>query len=86
MLDILTSKWTWSVLCGAALITGGYRVYLTNFGPAVVQATIDKQAIDDFGMCLTAEAFQSHMKFCDSFYLEYLPKKTNPKYRKKLSK
>lgn len=84
VLDILTSKWTWGALCSAALITGGYRLYLTNFGPATVQATIDKKAIDDFGMCLMAKAFSSNMKFCDRFYLEYLPKKTDPKYKQKI--
>ncbi|KJF82385.1 hypothetical protein [Photobacterium angustum] len=83
-IDILTSKWAWGAICSAALITGGYRVYLTHFGPAAIQAIEDKTAIDDFGHCLTARTTPSSMKSCDDFYLIYLPKKTDPKYKKKI--
>ncbi|WP_316674866.1 hypothetical protein [uncultured Tolumonas sp.] len=84
ILQILNKKWFWAGLCGISLISGGYRYYLTNFGPAVIQASIDAQAINDFGTCLTVENSPSLMKFCDRFYLEYLPQRTDSKYMKKI--
>ena len=82
--DLLTSKWAWGVCCSGLLITGIYRVYLTNLGPAAVQGAFDKIATDSFGACLTADTFTNNMKYCDKFYLEYLPQKTDPKYQRKI--
>ena len=84
ILDFFTSKLTWGVLCSAALITGGYRIYLTNMGPAAIEAVADKKAIDDFSKCMIAGTTTSFMKSCDAFYLEYLPRKTGPTYKRKV--
>ncbi|PKG74791.1 hypothetical protein CXF86_10895 [Shewanella sp. GutCb] len=84
ILDFFTSKWTWRVFCSAALITGVYRIYLTEMGPAAIEAIADKQAIDSFAKCIIAYTTPRYMKSCDAFYLEYLPRKTGPKYNRKI--
>lgn len=83
-LDVFTNKRVWSAICSVALIGGLYRIYFTNAAPASVQAIIDKNAIDDFSMCTIVKLYPSYMKYCDAFYLDYLPKKTGPKYKQKI--
>ncbi|ENM1126648.1 hypothetical protein AB6R54_004572 [Vibrio parahaemolyticus] len=84
MLELLSHKLFWKIIVGIAGFSGLYGIYLVTFGPAAGQAALDKAAIDDFGSCLTAEHSISGMKYCDEFYLEYLPKKTDPKYKRKI--
>ncbi|HCG6670466.1 TPA: hypothetical protein NJ211_004663 [Vibrio parahaemolyticus] len=92
MFDSLKSTFPWSIIAIVAVSGSGvvgaklYKEYLKTTGPAVVQGISDNEAYKDFVDCLTVVDLErsSLMEKCDSFYLEYLPAKTDPSYKKKI--
>lgn len=83
-LSILSSKKTWLAISSTALLAAGLLFYFASFGPITAQKEADSQAIEDFEQCLTARLVSENLKACDRFYLDYLPKKTDPVFKQNI--
>ncbi len=91
MFDLLSKNITWVIICALGVPSTGfigaklYQSYLKKAGTSAAQSVTDSEAQRDFVACIAAVESETYsgMEFCDRYYLEYIPNKTAPGYKKK---